>query len=247
MSVSDHYIKNYKNYENQEVIIYPHLGLGDMIICNGLVNKLSNHFSVINLIVDKKFHEQAAYLYSLNSSVKVVSENPVIVNDLDNFVNDFAASRQLKVLRISQLKIGKPFYHEFYKSVKLSYKHSYKSFNLPEDKNRQEVLKKHLIETYEVDPSNYVITHRDTSIKSYDLETSNENQILVERKTDIFGNIFLYKDLIRDAKEIHCVNSSFVHLVDRVETNGKLYYHDVRGGIIKLRKKWDIKYYENKD
>lgn len=247
MSVSNHYIKNYKNYENQEVIIYPHLGLGDMIICNGLVNKLSNHFSVINLIVDKKFHEQAEYLYSLNSSVKVVSENPVIVNDLDNFVNDFAASRQLKVLRISQLKIGKPFYHEFYKSVKLSYKHSYKSFNLPEDKNRQEVLKKHLIETYEVDPANYVITHRDTSIKSYDLETSNENQILVERKTDIFGNIFLYKDLIRDAKEIHCVNSSFVHLVDRVETNGKLYYHDVRGGIIKLRKKWDIKYYENKD
>ena len=88
---------------------------------------------------------------------------------------------------------------------------------------------------------------KDTSIKSYDLETSNKNQILVERKTDIFGNIFLYKDLIRDAKEIHCVNSSFVHLVDRVETNGKLYYHDVRGGIIKLRKKWDIKYYENKD
>jgi hypothetical protein len=153
----------------------------------------------------------------------------------------------LKVLRISQLKIGKPFYHEFYKSVKLSYKHSYKSFNLPEDKKRQKVLKKHLIETYEVDPSNYVITHRDTSIKSYDLDISNKNQILVERKTDIFGNIFLYKDLIRDAKEIHCVNSSFVHLVDRVETNGKLYYHDVRGGIIKLRKKWDIKYYENKD
>ena len=73
------------------------------------------------------------------------------------------------------------------------------------------------------------------------------HDLMEERKTDIFGNIFLYKDLIRDAKEIHCVNSSFVHLVDRVETNGKLYYHDVRGGIIKLRKKWDIKYYENKD
>jgi hypothetical protein len=247
MSLSNHYIKNYKNYRDKEVIIYPHLGLGDMIICNGLVNRLSNHFSIINLIVDKKFHEQAEYLYSLNSSVKVVSENPVIVNDLDNFVNDLASSRQLKVLRISQLKTGKPFYHEFYKSVKLSYKHSYKSFNLPEDKKRQEVLKKHLIETYEVDPSNYTITHRDTSIKSYNLDISNKNQILVERKTDIFGNIFLYKDLIRDAKEIHCVNSSFVHLVDRVETNGKLFYHDVRGGIIKLRKKWDIKYYENKD
>ena len=67
------------------------------------------------------------------------------------------------------------------------------------------------------------------------------------KKTDLFKNLFLYKDLIRDAKEIHCINSSFLHLVDRVDTNAKLYYHDVRGGIIKLKKKWKIIYYENKD
>ena len=89
--------------------------------------------------------------------------------------------------------------------------------------------------------------HRESSSKSYSLRTENKNQILVEKNTDIFNNIFLYKDLIRDAEEIHCVNSSFLHLVDRVETNAKLYYHDVRGGIIKLKKKWNIEYYENKD
>ena len=59
------YIKNYKNYKNQEIILYPHLGLGDMIICNGLVNKLSNYFSKINLIVDKKFHNPIHFLHGL--------------------------------------------------------------------------------------------------------------------------------------------------------------------------------------
>tara|TARA_B110000008_G_scaffold237942_1_gene243914 strand:+ start:886 stop:1629 length:744 start_codon:yes stop_codon:yes gene_type:complete len=247
MPISNQYIKDYKKYKGQEIIIYPHLGLGDMIICNGLVNKLSNHFSKINLVVNKKFHSQAEYLYSLNSSVNIVSENPEIVNDLDEYVNNLAVSKGLKVLRVGQLKTGKPFYEEFYKSVKLSYKHSYKNFFLPENKNLQKELKKHLIKSYKVDPLNYAVVHRDTSIKSYSLRIENKNQVLVEKSTDIFNNIFLYKDLIRDAKEIHCVNSSFVHLVDRVETNSKLYYHDVRGGIIKLKKKWNIEYYENKD
>ena len=247
MSEQDLYIKNYKKFKGQEIIIYPHLGLGDMIICNGLVNKLSNYFSKINLIVDKKFHKQAEYLYSLNSDVQIVSENPIEVNNLDDFVNDFAVDKKLKVLRVSQIKSGKPFYHEFYKSVKLSYKYSYKEFNLPEEAKLQDELKNHLIEAYNVDPLDYVIVHRDSSNKSYDLNIENLNKIYVEEKTDLFKNIFLYKDLIRDAKEIHCINSSFLHLVDRVDTDAKLYYHDVRGGIIKLKKKWSIEYYENKD
>lgn len=247
MSVSNQYIKDYKKYKGKEIIIYPHLGLGDMIICNGLVNKLSNYFSKINLVVNKKFHSQAEYLYSLNSSINIVSDNPEIVNDLDEYVNNLAVSKGLKVLRVGQLKTGKPFYEEFYKSVKLSYKHSYKNFFLPENKDLQKELKKYLIESYNVDPLNYTVVHRESSSKSYSLRTENKNQILVEKNTDIFNNIFLYKDLIRDAEEIHCVNSSFLHLVDRVETNAKLYYHDVRGGIIKLKKKWNIEYYENKD
>tara|TARA_A100001035_G_scaffold238565_1_gene203270 strand:+ start:96 stop:314 length:219 start_codon:yes stop_codon:yes gene_type:complete len=71
--------------------------------------------------------------------------------------------------------------------------------------------------------------------------------IFVEEKSDLFKNIFLYKKIIEEASEIHCINSSFLHLVDRVDTKAKLYYHDVRGGIIKLKKKWKIIYYENKD
>ena len=48
MSEQNLYIKNLKQSKNKEIILYHHLGLGDMIICNGLVNKLSTYFSKIN-------------------------------------------------------------------------------------------------------------------------------------------------------------------------------------------------------
>ena len=50
------------------------------------------------------------------------------------------------------------------------------------------------------------------------------SQILIEKNSDIFGNIFLYQDLIRNAEEIHCLHSSIFHLVDRVPTNAKLFF-----------------------
>lgn len=247
MTLTDHFISNYKKYKNQEIILYPHLGLGDAIICNGLVNNLSNYFLKINLIANKQFHEQLDYLYEENSSVNIISEYPEVVNNLDKFVENLAINTGLKVLRVSQLKSGKPFYREFYKSVNLPYRYSYNKFYLPEDTKRQHILKNHLIETYQANPLQYALVHKDSSIDSYNLEITNKSQILVEKESDQFNNIFLYKDVIKDAKEIHCVNSSFVHLVDRVDTGAKLFYHDVRGGIIKLKKKWKIIKYENKD
>ena len=241
------YIKNYKKYKNQEIILYPHLGLGDMIICNGLVNKLSNFFSKINLVVDSKFTNQAKYLYKNKPSIEIISEAPVEVNNLDDYVVSYALKKNLKILRVSQMNTGKPFYHEFYKSVGLPYKISYKEFKMPEDKDLQDELKTHLISVYNADPKNYSVVHRDSSNKSYELKIKSRNMIFVEEKSDLFKNIFLYKKIIEEASEIHCINSSFLHLVDRVDTKAKLYYHDVRGGIIKLKKKWKIIYYENKD
>ena len=104
MSQPDLYIKNYKHYKDEEIILYPHLGLGDMIICNGLVNKLSNYFSKINLIVDKKFHNQAEYLYSLNSNVRIISENPVEVNNLDDLS---LLQERLKIVNVFSLIVNK--------------------------------------------------------------------------------------------------------------------------------------------
>ena len=43
------------------------------------------------------------------------------------------------------MKIGKPFYHEFYKTVDYAYKILIKRFNVPDDLDIQNELKSHLI------------------------------------------------------------------------------------------------------
>ena len=247
MSEKDLYIKNIKHFKNKEVIIYHHLGLGDMIICNGLVNKLSTYLLKINLIVDSKFYDQAVYLYSDNHKINIVSEKPKEINVLDEFVETYAKSKNLKILKVGWTNSGKPFYYSFYKIAKIPYRFSYKYFYLPKNNELEENLKSHLINVSKVNPKDYVLVHRDASNKSYDLDIKSKNIIYIDRETDIYNNIFLYSKLIKHASEIHCINSSFVHLVDRVETKGKLIYHDVRGSIINLKKKWIIKNYENKN
>ena len=51
--------------------------------------------------------------------------------------------------------------------------------------------------------------------------------------------------LIEEAQEIHCIDSSFIHLVERSETKAKLFFHNIKNNKIKganleLVKNWEI-------
>ena len=88
------------------------------------------------------------------------------------------------------------------------------------------------------------MVHSESSYEEYDLTiNSSLNKIYVNKETDIFGNMFLYEWLIKNAKEIHCINGSFLHLVERVSTKAKLFYHHKRKNNIYISDNWQwIKY-----
>ena len=70
-----------------------------------------------------------------------------------------------------------------------------------------------------------------------DLEIkSNLDKIYVEMETDIFKNLFFYKKVIEDSQEIHCIDSSFLHLVERVPTSARLYFHSAKTNTQKAEK-----------
>lgn len=71
----------------------------------------------------------------------------------------------------------------------------------------------------------------------------------IEHKTDrvIFrpgreGSILRYVELLKGATEIHCIDSSFFHLVESIETKAKLFYHTTRPRSTKFNsiKNWNI-------
>ena len=83
-----------------------------------------------------------------------------------------------------------------------------------------------------------------TALTYNDKFTLNINQdldsIYVEKDSDIFKNIFFYTKVIQNAKEIHCINSSFIHLVDRIAVDKPLFYHKIRHSNVFLSDKWQV-------
>ena len=103
----------------------------------------------------------------------------------------------------------------------------------------------HLMKIYEVE-KNYILVHRSSSYGQVDLKIDNSFPIIyIEKDSDIFNNVFLYAKLIENAKEIHCIDSSILHLVERVPTEASLFFHPVKiegQGTEKLElyKDWNI-------
>jgi len=244
-------LKIYKNLKHfkyeKEIILIHHLGLGDAIVCNGMVNYLSEKFDVINLVVHKRYYEQIKFLYSENHKIKlfIINTQPHEVN-IDYEISKIFSEKNIKILKVGfeNRKKG-PFNTALYKQLNLDYQTSFSYFHCPVNYENSNKLSKHLIDFYRI-KGDYILVHDQTDEKHYKLNTGNEKNIIkIEKETDLYKNIFLYIPLIKNAKEIHCVDSSFIHLVERIQTKSKLYYHTNRGSNIFLTKDWTRKNYES--
>ncbi len=239
----------YKRNEIQgdEFIFYSHLGLGDQIILSGGINYLSKKYKKIHIVSYEKFKNSLDLLYKDNANIeifylpknmnKLTQENQEIPTE----VIKYSKKTNLEILKIGYDKKNKRlhFSKAFYKQLKLNYKFSYKYFTLNNDQSLVDKLTNHLKDTYKI-KDNFKLIHNEHSSGPVVLKNINENNsIYITRETDPFNNIFLYEGLIKDAEEIHCINSSFAHLVDRLDTNGKLFYHEILGSRLPFVKKWE--------
>jgi hypothetical protein len=230
-----------------EFILYQHLGLGDVIINNGLVHYLSENFEKIYLIVDKRFSQQIDYLFSENKKIQVTPVTLREVNNADKEVIQISNEMNLEILKVGFSYIpGMRFYKSFYKQLHLPYKYSHTLFSQQRNHKKEAELYDHLLNFYNIENENYNLVHSQASNMNFDLDIQNNFDVIyVEKESDIFGNIFLYNKVIEKATEIHCINSSFCHFVDRTNRKNSLYYHDLRGSKLELAKDWKVIDYGN--
>jgi len=222
---------------SDEITLHHHLGLGDAIICNGIVNYLTKKSVKVNLPVLKNNYNQLSFLYSENKLVNLIP-----IEDKNEI---YKTGNAKQILRVGYEKNYGKFNKSFYTQLCLPYNHSFKYFCMPVNIEKEKNLKHHLFDFYGVD-KDFILVHNTSSYGSVDLNLNNDlPAIFVEKKSDIFQNMFLYRALILEAKEIHCIDSSFLHLVERVETNAKLYFHKLKqenqtSEKLELYKNWDV-------
>jgi len=208
----------------EEIYIHHHLGLGDHIICNGLIRSLSKKIN-INLFVKKINSLNVSYMFRDLFNVNII----IIENDNDVYLK----YNNKKILRIGFENLTRLMetysigWDEcFYKQLEIPFNLRWDEFYFLSDEERENKL----YEKLNNENHKFCLIHSTGSdgVNRVDYDIVDKDLHIIEIKKEYTNNIFDYCKLIKLATEIHCIDSSFLHLVDSLETFGKLFYHNLK-------------------
>lgn len=188
-------------------MIHHHLGLGDHIICNGLVRFLSKekgitlavkHNSLAN--VTRMFKDLSIEYYLINKDERT-----------GNLGWCFGGDKSIN------------FDEAFYKQAGVDFQERWNSFYIERDYAKEKAL----IEYLKL-PEKFCLVHDTASAGKVNIVVNTDLPIVRVYKTEVEKTMFDWMGVIELASEIHCINSSFIHLVDSMQPIAKLYFHDDR-------------------
>ena len=215
--------------------IYHHLGLGDHLICNGLVRHFAENTAVTLLTKYNNFLN-VKYMYQDNLNIHII---PITE---DKEASDICGECLRCGSAINGKKYNNYLWDEiFYLDADIPFEYSWIKFNLYRNKTVEQ-------NTYDklTNSRPYAFIHNAGSDGVDGINYTSIDSKLTLIKSDPSINLFAYQKILENAKEIHCINSSFIHLIDRMDlhSNIKLFYH--KNFRLKpfsdftLKKKWNI-------
>jgi hypothetical protein len=221
------------NLENDKIIFYSHLGLGDQIVCVGLVNFLSEKYSKIIVPCHDWNENMMSYIYKENPSVETVGggnrgvRDHLIKKHFDMSLKD-AIDKNL-VIEAGYNKLSWPWNHSFYHANNFSYDISFDHFRLPESEEEDNELFDHLMSIYNIS-GDYAVVSDEYSKGKFDLDVKTDYPIVYIRQSEnLRKNMFFLRKVLVEAKEVHLVNSGLFHFVERLPIKGNIHYYNARG------------------
>lgn len=219
--------------QTDELIVYSHLGLGDQIVSVGLVNYLSKSFKKIYVPTKTQYYSMMKYCYSKNPNVEVfeVCKN----NEYSGCpgstagIIDLEKKVGLQSFHLGHSRLSFPWNKSFYQNNNFDYKLSFDYFDLPDPGEEDEKMFNHLLSLNNIS-GDYALVSSEYSRGNFDLKIDSKYPLLyIKKSEDLYRNIFFYRKLICEAKELHLVNSAYFHLVERLPIKGQIYFHYDRG------------------
>ena len=222
-----------------KLILWHHLGLGDHIICNGLVHEVLKIAHEIILPCKPNNLNTIGHLYLDYPNVNILDIGDTNYVQETSFLFGISLSNNIPLLRIGfNGENNLPFDKQFYEQLGLDFGTRWTSFRMPKDDSNARTFYSSFIKHKE-----YALVHNTSSVGNYKLEISTTLPIYYIDKS--LDSMLDWKTVIENATEIHCIDSSFIHLVDSLKLNAnKLVYHDVgRGSVFHLSNQWEVKTY----
>ena len=202
-----------------------HLGLGDHIICNGLVRELHKIYGEMALFVSHKNLNNISFMFSDLDNLWLIP----VDREADCFKFGY-----FDIINVSGNISGPDFDKVFYQRGGVDFQKKWDSFYLPRDAK----LEKGLFDSLGLVENEYAFIHEWGNSSISDVLDMRNIRPLPE-----LGGIFDFCYIIENAAEIHCMESSFKNLVEFLNVKDKkLYFHSCRRNSISAsRLNWERK------
>ena len=206
------------------VLIEAHFGLGDNLICLGLLRTLAANNPDVRYhlaCLPQYFHSIAWMLQSSKNVFPTVVTSGREARQLANFLN--ATYQTIGIHNINIKRFDESFYEEY--GIPFVYRWS-KAAAPPGPQS--EALYKQL------NPQNepfILVCRTESGNNTYSLKIENLSKLKVIEIYPATHNIYDWTKLVESAVEIHSIDTSFLHFVENVlyeKSCDKLYYHLAR-------------------
>jgi len=230
----------------KKIAVYHHLGMGDVIECNGMVRHFAEMYDVVDIFAKDNYYESCAFMYRDSKKIIVNKiDSKKEYQEVNNFLREYDGEiliaghhnyfNNLSFFKQQQYSPGRAFYH----IASVPWKFRNEKFYVQRDPEEEErVLKK-------LNPSGerYIFVH-DDPLRGFNIEIKSDFNIVRNDPTESF---FSMLGILENAEEVHCMSSSFLCLIDcldkKINIKKKFLHKKIRNvdlGIDGLLSNWEI-------
>lgn len=229
------------------------VGLGDAFVMNAIVHHYARISGTLYYPAKGEFYETLKCLYQDHPNIEVWRfYNP---DQIKTFLDTNPGLTRLTSMPLVTTELHRTgcdveyiqihWPQQIYENFDIPFKMRYLDFHMPKDIPGTQELYEKLTEG----EKDYVIFHRYSSshpigiplnLKAFRAARGLPDLKIIEIQEGQTDNMLQYKTLIENAKEIHCIPSSFFNLVDSMHTNAQLWFHDIRkNSLMKVNSRWN--------
>lgn len=204
--------------QKNHMFIYQHMGLGDHIMCNGLVRTIIDKKNQYIMFVKEHNYGSVSYMYRDIPNLRfLIGDDAAAIN----FLNANAVPQnQVKLIGFNWVDPTNHNLEEnFYMQHQIDPHKKWDSFYCERDEQAEQKVYEH----FSIN-EDYIFVHDDSR---YHIDESKLPQGLriIRPQIGVVDSIFCYAKVMEKAKQLHLMESCFGWMAELMKLNPELYMH----------------------
>ena len=210
------------------VLITPHQGLGDHLLCIAIYREYSRKYGRVFITVRRDYYRELRFILGDLYNITLI---PLPNNHLLRFT--LLIQRAALFFRIQVVGLGgygenflesdRRFDHDFYSQAQLDFELRWSSFSTPRDVEKED----RLFRLFRCSEAPYIFLHEDSS-RGFKINRKflpAGLRIIEPKANNLIYNLVDYRKVIEGAREIHVIESSFAAYIEGLPLSMPLFAH----------------------